>query len=520
MPDEFDAIVLGAGHNGLIVGAYLARAGLSVLCLERRERPGGGLATIESPTGSGFFHNTHSFFHRGVTQLPWFNDLELARHEVQYVTPHANVALVTSEGRALIWHTEIDKTLASVAQFSERDAETLGLWTGRFRTIVDNVLRPEAESPPWPPDVRRHRWKESSDGRQLLELEALSPWDFVTREFEHPTVQAGLLFFNGLREINLMQPGMAHHIPALFASQRMAQMCIGGSGKLAEGLVTAFESFGGAVITGVELDRLFVHHDRVTGVKTKCGQHFRAKHLVVSSLNPQQTFLELLGNQHVSSRWRSRARNFHYNLIAPLFGLYANLSSPPLYGVGDAAASVDDALMVIVGLDRANQFSDIVQHHQAGTIPSTVMWGSCPSRFDATQAPPHRHTAFMWEKLPYRLNGDPRQWDQQKQQHGEKMISVWQEYSHEIRKHLLDWFVASPLDTERSLPNMRQGDLLVGSFTHGQLGYHRPFPGAGHYRSHLQGLYLCGSCCHPGGNVTGLPAYNSAQVILSDLGLT
>ena len=100
------------------------------------------------------------------------------------------------------------------------------------------------------------------------------------------------------------------------------------------------------------------------------------------------------------------------------------------------------------------------------------------------------------------------------------MISVWQEYSHEIRKHLLDWFVASPLDTERSLPNMRQGDLLVGSFTHGQLGYHRPFPGAGHYRSHLQGLYLCGSCCHPGGNVTGLPAYNSAQVILSDLGLT
>jgi phytoene dehydrogenase-like protein len=84
---------------------------------------------------------------------------------------------------------------------------------------------------------------------------------------------------------------------------------------------------------------------------------------------------------------------------------------------------------------------------------------------------------------------------------------------------VIDWFTRSPLDTERSLPNMRAGDLLVGAFAQGQVGYDRPFSGAGHYRGHVAGLYLCGSCCHPGGNITGLPGYNCAQVLHADLGL-
>jgi phytoene dehydrogenase-like protein len=84
---------------------------------------------------------------------------------------------------------------------------------------------------------------------------------------------------------------------------------------------------------------------------------------------------------------------------------------------------------------------------------------------------------------------------------------------------VIDAFPRTPLDTVRTLPNMRHGDLLVGAFSQGQVGYHRPFPGAGHYRTHLDGLYLCGSCCHPGGNVTGLPGYNAAQVMLADLGI-
>jgi phytoene dehydrogenase-like protein len=148
------------------------------------------------------------------------------------------------------------------------------------------------------------------------------------------------------------------------------------------------------------------------------------------------------------------------------------------------------------------------------------MWGACPTLFDASQAPPGRHTAFMWEKLPYRLHGDPASWDQAREEHGRAMLALWQRHAPNLDGAVIDSFTRSPLDTERSLPNMREGDLLVGAFTNGQIGFNRPFPGAGGYRTHVPGLYLCGSSSHPGGNITGLPGYNAAQVILSDLGIT
>jgi phytoene dehydrogenase-like protein len=147
------------------------------------------------------------------------------------------------------------------------------------------------------------------------------------------------------------------------------------------------------------------------------------------------------------------------------------------------------------------------------------MWGACPTLLDPSQAPAGRHTAFMWEKLPYRVHGDPAHWNRIKDEHGQRMLEHWSRYAPNLRDAAIDRFTRSPLDIERDLPNMRAGDLLVGAFTHGQIGHDRPFPGAGHYRAHLPGLYLCGSCCHPGGNITGLPGYNAAQVILADLGL-
>ena len=99
------------------------------------------------------------------------------------------------------------------------------------------------------------------------------------------------------------------------------------------------------------------------------------------------------------------------------------------------------------------------------------------------------------------------------------MLDLWTQYAPNLDHDVIDWFTRSALDTERTFPNMREGDLLVGAFTNGQIGYHRPFPGAGHYRGHVKGLYLCGSASHPGGNITGCPGYNCAQVIFSDLNI-
>jgi phytoene dehydrogenase-like protein len=520
MSDPYDGLILGTGHNALVLQAYLARCGLRVLSLDRARVPGGGLATEENPRLPGFWHNTHSFFHRALTAMPWYRDLELERHGARYVEPELNVALILPDGRALEWWTDLDQTVASFAEFSPRDAATLRRWVEDFRPIVEQVLLPEAQSPPLPPDERRARLERSPLGRRLLEVAEQAPLEFVRQEFEHDVVRAGLLFFNGLREIDLRLKGYGHSIPALLAGRHKAQMCLGGSARLAEALVRDIREHGGEVRTGIELKAILVRNGRAAGVELAGGERIGARVFVASGLNPQQTFLELLDADAVPKDVQDRAVAFRYNLVAPLFALNLALDEPPRYRAAERRPELNRAFMVILGLERFDQFAAIVAAHERGDIPPTVMWGACPTLFDPSQAPPGKHTAFMWEKLPYALRGDPRHWDADKDAHGRAMLDLWARFAPNLADGaVLDWFVRSPLDTERALPNMWQGDLLVGSFANGQIGYNRPFPGAGGYRTPVAGLYLCGGSTHPGGNITGLCGYNAAAVLAADLGL-
>jgi phytoene dehydrogenase-like protein len=517
--DSYDGIILGAGHNGLILQAYLARAGLRILSLDRRAVVGGGAVTMEDVRYPGFRHNTHAFFQRAITAMPWYADLELARHGLKYVEPELNAVLLTKDGRALEWWTSIDRTIESFRSFSVRDAETLRRWHDDFRPIVETILSWEARSPPLPPARRRELLSRSAAGRRLLEVSALSPIGFVTREFENPTVQAGLLFFNGLREVDPRVEGFGHHIAALLASPAKAQMSVGGSAALPRALETVIHEAGGEIRTLTEPGRIVVEGGRVTGVETRDGEFLRTSGFVASSLNPTQTFLDLLDPGVLDADLRRKAESFAYNLIAPLFALNLNLREAPAYRVAEHRPEIGKALMVIMGLDHIDQYPGIIRHHEAGTIPPTVMWGACPTAFDPGQAPPGKHTAFMWEKLPYGLRGDSANWDAAREAHGREMLALWQRHAPNLADAVIDSFVRSPLDVEREFPNMRRGDLLIGAFTHGQIGYNRPFTGAGQYRTPVKGLYLCGSSSHPGGNITGLPGYNAAQVILSGLGI-
>jgi phytoene dehydrogenase-like protein len=518
MSTSYDGIILGAGHNGMILQAYLGKVGMKVLAIERKPATGGGLCTVEDPRHPGFLHNTHAFFQRAITTMPWYADLELERHGARYIEPELNVALLTRDDGLLGWWTDIDRTAQSFEQFSRNDAETLRRWHYEFVPIVRDILVPEAKTPPLPPDERRRLLERSAAGRRLLEVSALSPLEFVQQEFEHPTVRAGLLFFNGLREVDLRVRGFGHHIAALLASPAKAQMSRGGTAALARALEAAVRESGGEFRTMTELKRIVVEGGRAVGVETAVGEFIGAKHFVVSSLNPHQTFLDLLDPALVPADIRDRVQQFHYNLLAPLFALHLNLREPPRYTASASYPALDHAFMVIMGLDHSDQFGDIVRHHENGTIPPTVMWGACPTLFDPSQAPTGQHTGFMWEKLPYRLAGNPV-WSGIGEEHGRAMLALWCKHAPNLADVVLDSFTRTPMDTERSLPNMRQGDLLVGAFTNGQIGYHRPFPGAGSYRTHLPSLYLCGSSSHPGGNITGLPGYNAAQVILADIGI-
>jgi phytoene dehydrogenase-like protein len=353
----------------------------------------------------------------------------------------------------------------------------------------------------------------------LLEISALSPLEFVTRHFENDTVRAGLLFFNGLREVDLRLKGFGHSIPALLASRAKAQMAVGGSASLAQGLVADITRHGGQLRCGVELRRILVRNGRATGVELATGEQIHASGFVASGLNPQQTFLDLMPAEAVPTPVREKAARFQYNLLGPLFGLHVALDEPPRYAAAAERPEINEAFMVLIGLERFGQFHEIVAAHERGEIPPPVAWGACPTSFDSSQAPSGKHTAFLWEKLPYALRGDPSTWATEKESHGARLLTLWREFAPNLRHgNIRDQFVLSPADTETTLPNMRGGDLLVGSFANDQIGYNRPFAGAGCYRTPVPGLYLCGGSTHPGGNITGLCGYNAVRVIAADLG--
>src|SRR5262245_23149263 len=136
MDPAYDGIILGAGHNGLILQAYLGKAGLKTLAIERAPIAGGGLSTVEDPRHPGFLHNTHAFFLRAISAMPWYVDLDLARYGTQLIEPELNVALITRDHRVLEWWTDIERTIESFASFSSHDARTLRHWHDEFVPIV------------------------------------------------------------------------------------------------------------------------------------------------------------------------------------------------------------------------------------------------------------------------------------------------------------------------------------------------------------------------------------------------
>ena len=184
MTETYDGIILGAGHNGMILQAYLGKAGLKVLAIERKAVTGGGLSTLEDPRHPGFLHNTHAFFQRAITTMPWYADLELERYGAHYIEPELNVALLTKDGGMLGWWTDIERTVQSFERFSRKDAETLRRWQHEFVPIVNNILSWEAKAPPLPPEERRRLLERSAAGRRLLGVSALSPTTDIGTELD------------------------------------------------------------------------------------------------------------------------------------------------------------------------------------------------------------------------------------------------------------------------------------------------------------------------------------------------
>jgi phytoene dehydrogenase-like protein len=523
--EAFDGIVLGAGHNGLVLQAYLGRAGLRVLALERLPEAGGGLATVEDDRCPGFFHNVHAVFLRGLSALPWYRDLALEARGVRAVQPEVNLALVPEAGRGygrvLRWYTDLERTCAAIAELSPADAAAWRRIATEFAPVVEGVVGPAASAAPLPPDLQRALLERSVTGRAFLAVEPLTPREFVEQHFAHPLVKAALLYVCVIREYDVHVPGQGALIPVLIASRVKAQLALGGSAAVARGLLADVHAHGGVVWEGVHVRRIVVGRRRATGVELADGRRIGARAFIASSLNPQQTLLDLLGGEGLDAATRDRARAYRYQTVGPLFGLHLALDEAPRYAAAAAASDVDRAFLTILGLRGPEDVDALAADHAAGR-PAAVpaIWGTTPTVHDPTQAPPGKHTAFMWQKAPYALAGDPAHWDETKEQHAAAVLARWRAFAPNLTDRVIrNRFAVSPLDTERRFPNMARGDLGVGWMGPGQRGAERPFPGSRPYRTPVSALYLCGACTHPGGNITGLPGYNAARAVAEDLGI-
>ena len=505
--------MLGAGHNGLVLQAYLCRAGLRVLSIERLPEAGGPLVSDPDPVIPGLRHNVHAVFLRGVAAMPWFRDLELPRHGVEMIHPELNYAQVGEDGRVLRVYLDVERTCQSIAERSRADAETYRRLHAEYTPVLERVVSVEQAAPPVPGARRRQLLGRSAAGALALATEPWSPREFVERHFQTPALKAALLYVCIIREVDVNARGNGLLVPSIIASTQKAQLCRGGSARLAQGLLADVAEHGGHVLTSAEPLRIEVDAVRAIAVSLADGRRIKTRSFVASTLNPQQ-LVELVGAERLPVDTVRSARAYRYNPVGPLFGINVALREAPRY----ADASVPQAALTILGLESPDEIYALYD----GGIPSLAsLWGTTPTLHDPSQSDGVHHAAFMWQKVPYGLDGDPRHWDDRKDAHAARMLDRWRQFAPNITPdNVRSLRALSPLDTERRFPNLRMGDLGVGWMGQGQQGDDRPFPGAGQYRLPIRGLYWSGGATHPGGNVTGLPGYNAARVIAEDLGLS
>lgn len=519
---EYDGIVIGAGHNGMILQGYLLKAGLSVAVVERHLEVGGGLDAHENSRKPGFWHNMHSVNHRAVPDLPWFRDLDLASYGQEYIRPDVAAAILFRDKTALCWHNnDVEKTVASIARFNKRDAETFAGFHRRFSPVVKSIIGPETFSPPMAADRKRELLEKSPLGQAYYEFAGRTINEVLKDAFEDDRVRAMIGYLFLVRGNELDQPGQGYVVPVACAAGISSTISRGTSHRMAHTLNQMVVKNGGEVYEGQAAAEIILENGRAVGVRLADGRVLKARKFVASTLNPQQTFLELIDANKLEPWLRKRAENFRYSQTTPVATVHIAMKARPDYLAAQYDPDVNRAWLIVMGVDSTEDVQALADDCYAGRVPSRLqLIGGVPTIFDPTQAPPGCHTAFWWQLAPYHLKEGPQHWDEILDDLCRRELDLIREFSPNINTSTIaDYYGVSPLDIERHLPNMRYGDWMCGELSEDQFLDKRPFPECSRYRTTIPGLYLAGSCCHPGGNITGAPAYNAANIIAQDQGV-
>lgn len=514
-----DFIVIGSGHNGLACAAYLARAGASVLVVERQHRIGGSCHTAEA-TLPGFKHNICSMVHTHIPLSPVYRDLELERHGVRYVYPEHLRGTLFPDQRCLVMYRDSDRMAAEIARYSARDANTFRRLVADYGEFIDTTYLPLMYSPPLAPSLQSAQLEVSAEGRQLLQWQAGTPVQLLDELFENEYVKVH--FLARMTVLGFPPDAYGQGWICLFRILRAeAPICVGGSQQLAEGLRRVVEGAGGQVRTGAGVRRIVVQGKRAVAVELDDGTRLGAAKAVITNVEPKKSFLGMVGEEHLPAAFATRVRNYHARGRS-LLCLHLAVSEPPRYRAAADNPHVDLAFsQEMFGATMADQV-EAYQEIAAGRPPRRAMLQiTVPTLFDPSQAPPGRHSVLVWQYAPYALAGQgPQGWQGARAEYAEHCLDLWRSYAPNMSADkILAMTIQDPTDTERHNDNMVNGVDVVGDMTPDQMGYFRPFAGWSGYRSPIEGLYMCGGYCHPGGGVHAGAGHNAAGVIAEDYGL-
>ena len=511
----YDFIVIGAGHNGLACAAYLAKAGAKVLVVERSNRVGGACHTEEA-TLPGFKHNICSVVHTHIPLSPVYRDLELERHGVRYVYPDYLRGTIYPDHRSIVMYRETERMAAELARYSARDARTFRQLVADYGEFIDATYLPLMYSPPLPPSLQTAQLEQSEEGRALMQWQASTPVQLLNELFESEQVKVH--FLSRMTVLGFAPDQFGQGWICLFRILKAeAPICVGGSQQLAHGLKSVFEQHGGVVRTGIEVKRILVRGNRASGVELADGARVEAAKAVITNVEPKKSFLRMIGEELLPSSFVTRVKNYH-SRGRSLFVLHLALSEPPQYRAAAQNAPVNLAFSQEMFGGSVEDQVRAYQEIGLGRAPQKEMLQiTLPTLFDPSQAPVGKHTAVVWQYAPYALQ---EAWGKVRAEYAEHVLSLWRSYAPNMtRDKVLAMKIQDPTDTERLNDNLVNGVDVVGDMTPDQMGYFRPFAGWSNYRTPVEGLYMCGGYCHPGGGVHAGAGHNAATVVVEDFKL-
>ena len=526
---KYDAIVIGAGHNGLTNGAYLAKAGLDVLVVERNAYIGG--ATVSRELYPDWKYSNCSYV-CSLLRPEITRDLELPRHGLQ-VVPYGGGVTYMENGDHFANYNEHDRQLREISRLSVRDANAYERYEAdvmkQTRLIRPFLMR----TPPDPTSLKPRDLKElavlakaftemgETGLADTLRFWTMSIGDYLDEYFETDVLKAHLAGSGIIgTALGVYSPGTAyvllhHYMGDVDGTVGAWGFARGGMGAVSGALAAAFQGYGGEIRCDANVDQIIVNNGRATGVALKDGTELYADN-IVSNLDPKRTFLDIMDAGDLPADVVRKAENFKIRgssgkLNIALDGL------PTFHGMDPKSPLMMGDMHFSDSLERMERAYDDWKDDTWSKDPYLDML--IPSQIDPTMAPPGKHmmTVFV-QYAPPKING--RDWtSEDRDAFGKTVIDSIAKYSPDFKDLILHAEVRTPQDIENEV-GLTEGNIFMGELTFDQLLFNRPFPGYAQYRGPVKGMYMCSSGSHPGGGVMAAPGANAAREILMDLKLT